>query len=244
MSLNRRYFSAAALQTLLLACAVGQSARADALQGTLKWSVRPWLRRLDEASAALASGSVQPLASPLHHENVRSWSDLARRWRRDLPLESATATPPARWVSVAALPWHLFRHYYLRNQAWRDGELIVTGPVQAATFTGGGKLHSGFRIERNGKSEYFTDDGRPLKRSFIRMPIPYARLTSTFGARRHPVSPFESDAGLQIRAHGGASSGKPHYAAKPADLAYTGCGADYRIFTEWTAAATMTRLAS
>ena len=73
------------------------------------------------------------------------------------------------------------------EQIWREGELISTGPVQAATFTVGGKLHSGFRFERNGKAEYFTADGRPLKKSFIRMPIPYARLTSSFGARRHPV---------------------------------------------------------
>ena len=57
----------------------------------------------------------------------------------------------------------------------------------AATFTIDGKLHTGFRFERDGKPEYFTGDGRPLKKSFIRMPIPYARLTSSFGARRHPV---------------------------------------------------------
>ena len=73
------------------------------------------------------------------------------------------------------------------EQTWRDGELLRTGPVLAATFTVGGKLHSGFRFERNGKAEYFTADGRPLKKSFIRMPIPYARLTSPFGTRRHPV---------------------------------------------------------
>ena len=73
------------------------------------------------------------------------------------------------------------------EQTWREGELLRTGPVLAATFTTGGKLHTGFRFERNGKAEYFTGDGRPLKKSFIRMPIPYARLTSNFGARRHPV---------------------------------------------------------
>lgn len=73
------------------------------------------------------------------------------------------------------------------EQTWREGELIKSGPVLAATFTTGGKLHTGFRFERNGKAEYFTGDGRPLKKSFIRMPIPYARLTSGFGARRHPV---------------------------------------------------------
>jgi murein DD-endopeptidase MepM/ murein hydrolase activator NlpD len=73
------------------------------------------------------------------------------------------------------------------EQTWREGELIGTGPVLAATFTTGNKLHTGFRFVRNGKAEYFTGDGRPLKKSFIRMPIPYARLTSGFGARRHPV---------------------------------------------------------
>ncbi|MFC5570973.1 peptidoglycan DD-metalloendopeptidase family protein [Lysobacter yangpyeongensis] len=73
------------------------------------------------------------------------------------------------------------------EQTWREGELIKTGPVLAATFTTGKKLHTGFRFVRNGKAEYFTGDGRPLKKSFIRMPIPYARLTSGFGARHHPV---------------------------------------------------------
>lgn len=73
------------------------------------------------------------------------------------------------------------------EQKWREGELIGTGPVLAATFTTGGQVHAGFRYERNGKPEYFTGDGRPLKKSFIRMPIPYARLTSGFGSRRHPV---------------------------------------------------------
>lgn len=73
------------------------------------------------------------------------------------------------------------------EQTWREGELINTGPVLAATFTTGNKLHTGFRYVRKGKAEYFTGDGRPLKKSFIRMPIPYARLTSGFGARRHPV---------------------------------------------------------
>src|SRR5690606_19198330 len=34
---------------------------------------------------------------------------------------------------------------------------------------------------------YYTPEGRPLKKSFIRMPIPYARLSSKFGSRRHPV---------------------------------------------------------
>ena len=110
------------------------------------------------------------------------------------------------------------------DQMWRDGELVGTGPVQAATFTVGGKLHSGFRFERNGKAEYFTGDGRPLKRSFIRMPIPYARLTSTFGNRFHPILG-------RMRMHEGvdfaASSGTPIQAAGDARVQFVGWKGGY-----------------
>ncbi|WP_425473082.1 peptidoglycan DD-metalloendopeptidase family protein [Vulcaniibacterium gelatinicum] len=110
------------------------------------------------------------------------------------------------------------------EQRWREGELIGTGPVLAATFTARGKLYSGFRFERNGKPEYFTADGRPLKKSFIRMPIPYARLTSGFGARRHPVLG-------RMRMHKGvdyaARSGTPIMAAGDARVKFVGWKGGY-----------------
>jgi murein DD-endopeptidase MepM/ murein hydrolase activator NlpD len=110
------------------------------------------------------------------------------------------------------------------DQMWRDGELIGTGPVQAATFTVGGKLHSGFRFERGGKAEYFTGDGRPLKRTFIRMPIPYARLTSTFGNRFHPVlGRMRMHEGVDF----GASSGTPIQAAGDARVQFVGWKGGY-----------------
>ncbi|RPE74725.1 M23 family metallopeptidase [Vulcaniibacterium tengchongense] len=110
------------------------------------------------------------------------------------------------------------------EQAWREGELIRTGPVLAATFTTGGKLHTGFRFERNGKAEYFSGDGRPLKKSFIRMPIPYARLTSKFGSRRHPVLG-------NVRMHKGvdyaAATGTPIMAAGDARVEFVGWKGGY-----------------
>lgn len=106
------------------------------------------------------------------------------------------------------------------DQTWRDGELVSTGPVQAAAFTVDGKLHSGFRFARaGGKPEYFTPEGRPLKKIFIRMPIPYARLSSRFGSRFHPVLG-------RMRMHKGvdyaAGTGTPIMAAGDARVQFAG----------------------
>lgn len=106
------------------------------------------------------------------------------------------------------------------DQTWREGELISTGPVLAATFTVDDKLHTGFRYARaGGKPEYFTGQGRPLKKAFIRMPIPYARLSSKFGARRHPVLG-------SMRMHKGvdyaAPTGTPIMAAGDARVEFVG----------------------
>lgn len=110
------------------------------------------------------------------------------------------------------------------EQVWREGELVRTGPVVAATFTTGKKLHSAFRFERNGKPEFFTADGRSLRKSFIRMPIPYARLTSGFGARRHPVLG-------RMRMHKGvdyaAGTGTPIMAAGDARVKFVGWKGGY-----------------
>ncbi len=110
------------------------------------------------------------------------------------------------------------------DQTWKNGQLDDTGPVLAATFTIDGKLKSAFRHIRNGKPEYFTADGRSLKRPFIRMPIPYARITSGFGMRRHPVLG-------RMRGHMGidyaARSGTPIMAAGDARVKFVGWKGGY-----------------
>ncbi len=110
------------------------------------------------------------------------------------------------------------------DEIWREGERIGSGAIRAATFTTGGKTYSGFRFDRDGKAEYFTAEGRPLKKSFIRMPIPYARLTSKFGARRHPVLGT-------MRMHKGvdyaAATGTPIMAAGDARVEFAGWRGGY-----------------
>ena len=105
------------------------------------------------------------------------------------------------------------------DQTWKNGQLVSTGPVLAATFTIDGQLKSAFRHLRGGKPEYFTPDGRSLKRAFIRMPIPYARLSSGFGGRKHPVLG-------RMRMHKGvdyaAGTGTPIQAAGDARVEFVG----------------------
>ena len=110
------------------------------------------------------------------------------------------------------------------EEIWRDGERVGTGKILAATFSTNGKTYSGIRFDRNGKTEYFTADGRPLKKSFIRMPIAYARLSSNFGARRHPVLG-------KMRMHKGvdyaAKTGTPIMAAGDARVQFAGTQRGY-----------------
>ena len=110
------------------------------------------------------------------------------------------------------------------DQTWKNGQLVKTGPVLAATFTMDGKQKSAFRHLRGGKPEYFTPDGRSLKRPFIRMPIPYARLSSGFGGRRHPVLG-------RMRMHKGvdyaAGTGTPIQAAGDARVEFVGWKGGY-----------------
>ncbi len=116
------------------------------------------------------------------------------------------------------------RFSVVMDETWREGEKVDTSKILAATFTSDGKTYSGFRFDRNGKSEYFDVNGRPLKKSFIRMPIPFARLSSTFGARKHPVLG-------KMRMHKGvdyaARTGTPIMAAGDARVQFAGVQRGY-----------------
>ncbi len=117
------------------------------------------------------------------------------------------------------------RYSVVVEQLWREGELLRTGNIQAATFTVRGKPHSAFRFERDGKAQYYTAEGRPLKGAFIRMPVQYTRISSRFTkARKHPVLG-------RTRAHQGvdfaAGTGTPIKAAGNARVAFVGWKGGY-----------------
>ncbi|SDE06720.1 OapA family protein [Aquimonas voraii] len=109
---------------------------------------------------------------------------------------------------------------------YRDGERLRGGDILAATFINQGKTYQVFRYTfADGKTEYYDGDGRPMKKSFLRMPIDFARLSSRFSnARRHPVLGT-------VRAHRGvdyaAPTGTPIKAAGDGRISFAGWRSGY-----------------
>jgi murein DD-endopeptidase MepM/ murein hydrolase activator NlpD len=107
------------------------------------------------------------------------------------------------------------------EEIYRDGERLRAGDILSATFINQGKRYTAFRYEfADGRAEYFDADGRPLKKSFLRIPVEFTRISSLFSAaRKHPILG-------RTRAHQGvdyaAGSGTPIMAAGEGRISFAG----------------------
>lgn len=92
-----------------------------------------------------------------------------------------------------------------------DGSVARLGPVEMARLELGDKTLTMYRFEsRDGTVDYYDSDGTSVRRLLLRTPVDGARLTSRFGARRHPVLGYtRMHRGVDF----GAPSGTPIYAA-------------------------------
>lgn len=92
-----------------------------------------------------------------------------------------------------------------------DGSVARLGPVEMARLELSGKTLTMYRFQsRDGTVDYYDRDGTSVRRLLLRTPIDGARLTSRFGARRHPILGYtRMHRGVDF----GAPSGVPIYAA-------------------------------
>jgi len=95
-------------------------------------------------------------------------------------------------------------YYILYEEIYQNGEYVADGNIVAAEFNNNGRTHQAIRFtDKNGRSDYFTPDGRSVRKAFVRAPLDFTRISSSFNPRRrHPIL-------NKIRAHRGVDYAAP-----------------------------------
>ena len=87
---------------------------------------------------------------------------------------------------------------------YNAGELMKTGDVLAVEFVNNGKVHQAIHFgDAEGKFAYYTPEGKSLHKSFLRSPVEFTRISSSFSTGRfHPIL-------NRMRAHQGVDLAAP-----------------------------------
>jgi murein DD-endopeptidase MepM/ murein hydrolase activator NlpD len=112
-------------------------------------------------------------------------------------------------------------YYILYEEIYQDGKYVTVGEIIAAEFNNNGRTFRAVRyVDAEGRADYFTPDGLSVRKAFIRAPVDFTRISSSFNPnRRHPIL-------NTIRAHRGvdyaAPSGTPIKAAGDGKIIFRG----------------------
>jgi murein DD-endopeptidase MepM/ murein hydrolase activator NlpD len=76
----------------------------------------------------------------------------------------------------------------LVEERWLDGAFRKYGDILAAELTVDGHRYRAYRFEAGGRADYFDDEGKSLRKAFLKAPLSYRRISSGFTRRRvHPI---------------------------------------------------------
>lgn len=85
------------------------------------------------------------------------------------------------------------RFALLVEKQFVDGRFFSYGRIHAAYLQNAGRvIVLGWHALADGSDGYFHPDGDAVEKFFLRCPLPFMRLTSRFGNRRHPVLGFSA----------------------------------------------------
>ncbi len=152
-------------------------------------AVRGVAGRVEASLATTASAAGVP---------IRMLSELAELFGWEVDLQEDVRSGDAFRLLYAEL-------------ADEDGGTPRPGDILAAEITSGGRTLTAIRFENDrGETEYYDLDGHPLGRRFLRYPVDFRKITSSYtGARFHPVLrrlrphrgvDFSAPAGTPVRA--------------------------------------------
>jgi murein DD-endopeptidase MepM/ murein hydrolase activator NlpD len=90
------------------------------------------------------------------------------------------------------------------EQRYLNGKKIGDGDIIAAEFSNRGKTYRAVRYtDASGHTDYYSPDGRSMRKAFLRTPVKFTRISSRFSLHRmHPIL-------NRIRAHKGVDYAAP-----------------------------------
>jgi murein DD-endopeptidase MepM/ murein hydrolase activator NlpD len=112
------------------------------------------------------------------------------------------------------------------EQIYQDGKYIRDGEILAAEFVNSGKVYRALRfVTDTGGVGYYTPEGLPMRKAFLRAPVEFTRVSSGFNPHRmHPIL-------NRIRGHMGtdyaAPTGTPVHAAGDGRVSFAGLRGGY-----------------
>ena len=101
--------------------------------------------------------------------------------------------------------------YLMYEKVYRDGEFLRDGEIIGATFVNQGEKFQAIRFDIDGQAQYFAPDGRNMRKAFLRAPLNFSYISSSFNPKRyHPIL-------KRVKAHNGtdyrAPKGTPVFTA-------------------------------
>ncbi|GET27545.1 peptidoglycan DD-metalloendopeptidase family protein [Prolixibacter sp. NT017] len=74
------------------------------------------------------------------------------------------------------------------DENYVDGKSIGIGTIYAARFNNMGDDYYAFNFDQDGRADYFDEDGKSLRKAFLKAPLKYSRISSRFtNSRYHPI---------------------------------------------------------
>jgi murein DD-endopeptidase MepM/ murein hydrolase activator NlpD len=128
-------------------------------------------------------------------------------------MEAAGEDPELAVLASEVLAWDVDFYQDVRagdglrlvvEKIFADGKLLRYGEILAVEYAGAatGRKRLFRYTDPEGHTSYFDDDGNSVRRGFLKSPLKFARITSGFGNRRHPLLGYQ-------RKHQGLDYGAP-----------------------------------